>query len=864
MSEEGATPNSSQTQQPPPSQQQQNNNQNQQQQHSRNQNSNQNRNNNRGGRGGNNGGGGGRRQDRNDGAPIEQQQEGRQSNFQRGNGNHGQDGRQRNDYGNQENRHRHDHGNNQDGRQRHDHGNYQDGRQRHDHGNQEGRHMRRGYNQNYRNPNRQQNYRSKPASGFDYLIKSRKDHAGIPMTGNITDCLICCQPSDVFGVGECRHPVCMECCIRMRNLGESESCPQCRGPIALLYFVSAPVSWDNFTIPTDEVPHNDSSKYNIRFTSDYTVKCYDSYMAHSCQICAKNGDKVEFPTFGALRHHTAQSHQQTFCPICIDHLNVLSKDRHAYTKIDLDRHMKGINNELSGQKGHPPCLFCPERFFDDDHLYRHLRKEHYFCQICENDGGQNIFYPKIEELYSHYRKKHHPCTEPDCLAMGIVFKTDVELGVHKASEHGNSSRNVNIDFQFSGRNIGNRNPRNGAQQERDFPIPAIRQDRITVVPNNDVPAPSPLSASRIVPSAQAMHGVIVRSTYQPISRQDFPTLGPSAPPSSNTNTMPNWRQEVQAARQPQQKPQAPLQLNSGEQFPSLGGGSTSRVAPTQSKENFPSLSAKKNNNSSSAAANTVWGKGKPTALFKAQPAAPKPKPVESPRRKFIPLPGAWPEGMAERVEAMQKGEPDPGPSEPEPIDPLFRLEAAKKEKRKAAKKKSKTVPVSAFANRQEEDNIVQPSKFDALSELEETKNSKKNKAKKINYTLTPDNVVKIQPAPTLRSVAESIGEKKSRSTSEEDKPQQNGTKAPPPMAPPPQSSSSDISDFPALSTATSSFPSLTDIARGIGIWPLGRSSTQQASTQQSKPPSSLSTTSKNAWSNQPPPGFTNQPPPGFS
>lgn len=96
-----------------------------------------------------------------------------------------------------------------------------------------------------------------------------------------------------------------------------------------------------------------------------------------------SGDKAEFPHFGALRHHTAQVHQKTFCPICIEHLNVLSKDRVAYGKIELERHMKGNLNEITGQKGHPPCLFCPERFYDEDFLYRHLRQVSLiFCNFC--------------------------------------------------------------------------------------------------------------------------------------------------------------------------------------------------------------------------------------------------------------------------------------------------------------------------------------------------------------------------------------------------------------------------------------------------------------------------------------------------
>lgn len=51
------------------------------------------------------------------------------------------------------------------------------------------------------------------------------------MTGYIIDCLICCQRSDLFAIGPCLHPICMECAIRMRVLGKSNLCPQCRAEI---------------------------------------------------------------------------------------------------------------------------------------------------------------------------------------------------------------------------------------------------------------------------------------------------------------------------------------------------------------------------------------------------------------------------------------------------------------------------------------------------------------------------------------------------------------------------------------------------------------------------------------------------------
>lgn len=42
--------------------------------------------------------------------------------------------------------------------------------------------------------------------------------------------------------------------------------------------------------------------------------------------------------------------------------------------------------------GHPKCLFCEERFYDDELQYKHLRKEHCFCSICDEDGVHNCFY----------------------------------------------------------------------------------------------------------------------------------------------------------------------------------------------------------------------------------------------------------------------------------------------------------------------------------------------------------------------------------------------------------------------------------------------------------------------------------------
>ena len=42
-------------------------------------------------------------------------------------------------------------------------------------------------------------------------------------------------------------------------------------------------------------------------------------------------------------------------------------------------------------KGHPMCEFCNARFLDNDELFRHLRRDHFFCHFCDADGSQ-VYY----------------------------------------------------------------------------------------------------------------------------------------------------------------------------------------------------------------------------------------------------------------------------------------------------------------------------------------------------------------------------------------------------------------------------------------------------------------------------------------
>ena len=43
------------------------------------------------------------------------------------------------------------------------------------------------------------------------------------------------------------------------------------------------------------------------------------------------------------------------------------------------------------------------RYVDEDELFKHLRKEHYFCHLCEVEGGTQQFYSDYTDLRDHFR-----------------------------------------------------------------------------------------------------------------------------------------------------------------------------------------------------------------------------------------------------------------------------------------------------------------------------------------------------------------------------------------------------------------------------------------------------------------------------
>ncbi|CAK5045602.1 unnamed protein product [Meloidogyne enterolobii] len=119
--------------------------------------------------------------------------------------------------------------------------------------------------------------------------KERTDHAGIPTIGEISKCLICCHRSDLFGLGECMHPICMKCSLRIRVFGEKKQCPQCQTDIPILYYVSAPQGQKHLLkLPTNCIDHVEyEAKFSVRFDSKYALECFDSFLDKRRKECVE-------------------------------------------------------------------------------------------------------------------------------------------------------------------------------------------------------------------------------------------------------------------------------------------------------------------------------------------------------------------------------------------------------------------------------------------------------------------------------------------------------------------------------------------------------------------------------------------------
>eukprot|EP00092_Neocalanus_flemingeri_P038472 GFUD01041883.1.p1 GENE.GFUD01041883.1~~GFUD01041883.1.p1 ORF type:complete len:950 (+),score=279.37 GFUD01041883.1:209-3058(+) len=415
-------------------------------------------------------------------------------------------------------------------------------------------------------------------------------------------CQVCMNKMEVFSVGECNHPVCHICSTRMRVLCQRNECAICRQDLPKVIYTLAELKFEDIK---DNIYPMDR-KFKICFETEEIQNQYTAMLDHRCPVCK---EKVLFKTFRQLDQHIRREHELYYCDLCVTNLRVFTHERKFYNRKQLVEHRRKGDPDDSSFKGHPLCEFCDQRFIDNEELYKHLRKDHYFCHFCDADGFQ-YFYSEYGDLSKHFDTDHFLCKEPECEEQKfVVFRTEIDIKGHRLERHSGAlskaaskeTRKVDVEFSYSrrepgvrerggreerggrgrGRDRGHGRPQtpdqiydqlDGPPRESQEPVPDLQAD----FPSLFAAAPVPLQTSKSGELAKKVAHSSGRNTQSaswntqgPVNlKEDFPSL-PGAAPAP----VPSGPTPARLVNKPAKQPQKAAPASKAEQFPGLPASS---------------------------------------------------------------------------------------------------------------------------------------------------------------------------------------------------------------------------------------------------------------------------------------------------
>jgi len=284
---------------------------------------------------------------------------------------------------------------------------------------------------------------------------SRKRMSESDEDGN---CVVCAHAIDIYAIGYCDHCICFRCSLKMRILRSEKFCPVCRKDLKKVLFSKHKSTFSelNKLKLIKENRHN----VNIFFEDPTIIKEFNKVMEHKCPVCK---DRPPDHNFEQTKVHLRKEHSLFYCEMCLEHIKNFTSEYKAYNRKDLATHKRIGDAEIAddtSHRGHPLCKFCDERYFDNDHLFLHLRKDHYYCHICDRTDS-NDFYADYNALYGHFKADHFVCVLDNCANEQFtnVFASELDLKAHTASAHKSNKskqqqkqdRQIDLGFRYAKR-----------------------------------------------------------------------------------------------------------------------------------------------------------------------------------------------------------------------------------------------------------------------------------------------------------------------------------------------------------------------------------------------------------------------------
>lgn len=426
---------------------------------------------------------------------------------------------------------------------------------------------------------------------------------------NDNTCVVCFKNVDIYSVGTCNHAVCFECSTRMRVLCRQNECPICRQDLPKVVFTKGKMPYSEL-LENFKGTNLCDRKFGIIFANVDIQKAYYKILEHRCQTCEDSDKKWPFKTFIQLKDHMRREHGLFYCEICVDNLKIFTFERRCYTRQELAHHRRKGDRDNTSHRGHPLCEFCDTRYVDNDELFRHLRRQHFFCHFCDADG-KHQYYFNVDELRQHFADEHYLCEEGECKTNPLtgVFRSDIDLKAHIATEHSRhlsksatkQARTLELEFTIAPRSSrvdnGRYKKRDRFENENyndDSEGTSVSDDRnfIASVTPEDFPALTRTTSSSVIlrtgPSTNLK--LTSRVASSKFTQEDFPSLGglkaSAIPPSSGPK-------KSSVLHEPKNTPQ--ISAKSKDDFPVLGSNrpgssSTVRLSVSSRDPNAPNLS----------------------------------------------------------------------------------------------------------------------------------------------------------------------------------------------------------------------------------------------------------------------------------
>ena len=242
------------------------------------------------------------------------------------------------------------------------------------------------------------------------------------------DCWVCCQEMQFHAVGSCGHnDMCMKCALRLRILMKDNRCPICKAELDRVLIT------DNPTRTLEEYPRLSlvEAEHGFLFENQEAYDTMQRLTTFTCWLKGCEKQRAKNFTQANLRKHIEMQHKLRFCDICLKSRIVFLCEQRLYTSQELERHIAVGDKDLPG---HPECLFCRVRYFDDQELKRHLQEKHFSCGICES--CPMLYYEDYNRLKDHFIKAHYFCQDSVCLQNRfVVFRTYIEFHHHNVTLH---------------------------------------------------------------------------------------------------------------------------------------------------------------------------------------------------------------------------------------------------------------------------------------------------------------------------------------------------------------------------------------------------------------------------------------------